>query len=105
MSKTEYVGPDAAHQEILALHRQLAAERLRADQGWERAEAKSKECAELRERLAVTATNAARYEVLRAHVSPRNVRISMNTVPPIGQTPKERIDMLCDIIIAARRGR
>lgn len=37
--------------EILALHRQLAAEKLRADQGWERAAAKSKECIELRERM------------------------------------------------------
>ncbi|MFK3741388.1 hypothetical protein, partial [Massilia sp. TN1-12] len=37
--------------EILSLHRQLAAEKLRADQGWERAKAKSKECIELRERL------------------------------------------------------
>ena len=41
--------------EILALHRQLAAEKLRADQGWERAEAKSKECIELRERMAAPA--------------------------------------------------
>jgi hypothetical protein len=39
-------------EEILALHRQLAAEKLRADQGWERADAKSKECIELRERMA-----------------------------------------------------
>jgi hypothetical protein len=38
--------------EILSLHRQLAGERLRADQGWERAEAKSRECIELRERQA-----------------------------------------------------
>lgn len=38
--------------EVLALHHKLAAETLRADQGWERAEAKSKECNELREQLA-----------------------------------------------------
>jgi len=38
--------------EILALHRQLAGEKLRADQGWARAEAKSRECIELRERMA-----------------------------------------------------
>lgn len=37
--------------EILALHRQLAGEKLRADQGWERAEAKSRECIQLRERM------------------------------------------------------
>lgn len=43
---------EAREPEILALHRQLAAERLRADQGWARAEAKSKECIELRERMA-----------------------------------------------------
>jgi hypothetical protein len=41
-----------AKEEILSLHRQLAAEKLRADQGWQRAEAKSKECIELRERMA-----------------------------------------------------
>lgn len=40
------------NEEILALHRALAGEKLRADQGWERAEAKSKECNELRERMA-----------------------------------------------------
>lgn len=39
-------------EEILALHRQVAAERLRADQGWERAEAKSRECLALRDRMA-----------------------------------------------------
>lgn len=43
-------------EEILALHRQVAAERLRADQGWERAEAKSRECIELRDRLAAYAS-------------------------------------------------
>jgi hypothetical protein len=37
--------------EILVLHRRIAAETLRANQGWERAEAKSKECIELRERM------------------------------------------------------
>lgn len=42
----------AEHEEILTLHRQLAAEKLRADQGWERAEAKSRECINLRERMA-----------------------------------------------------
>jgi hypothetical protein len=43
---------DSATDEILSLHRQLAAEKLRADQGWQRAEAKSKECIDLRERQA-----------------------------------------------------
>jgi hypothetical protein len=36
----------------LRLHRQLASERLRADSGWERYEAKNKECLALREQLA-----------------------------------------------------
>jgi hypothetical protein len=43
---------DKLKNEILSLHRQLASEKLRADQGWSRAEAKSKECIELRERMA-----------------------------------------------------
>lgn len=104
MTKTECTPQDATRdEEILALHRQLAAERLRADQGWARAEAKSRECAELRERLASATTDAARYTVLRAHVSPKDVRIFMNTIPPEGQTLEERIDMLCDIILEARR--
>ena len=38
--------------EIISLHRQLAAEKLRANQGWGRAEAKSRECINLRERMA-----------------------------------------------------
>lgn len=41
-----------AEEEVLSLHRQLAAEKLRADQGWQRAEAKSRECIDLRERMA-----------------------------------------------------
>jgi len=41
-----------AEEEVLSLHRQLAAEKLRADQGWERGEAKSRECLDLRERMA-----------------------------------------------------
>ena len=45
----------AKDDEVLALHRQLAAEKLRADQAWTRAEAKSKECVELRERMAAGA--------------------------------------------------
>lgn len=98
--------PPSADDEVLALHRQLATERLRADQGWARAEAKSKECADLRERLSITSEaelDAARYEILRAHVSPKDVRIFMTTIPPEGQTLEERIDMLCDIILEARR--
>jgi hypothetical protein len=43
-------------EEILTLHRQLAAEKLRANQGWERAEAKSRECLQLRERMALGAS-------------------------------------------------
>lgn len=39
-------------EETLALHRQLAAEKLRADQGWERYEAKNRECLGLREKIA-----------------------------------------------------
>jgi hypothetical protein len=42
-------------EEVRSLHRQLAAEKLRADQGWARAEAKSKECIALRERMAQAA--------------------------------------------------
>lgn len=42
----------AQNEDILALHRQLTAEKLRADQGWARAVAKSKECIELRDRMA-----------------------------------------------------
>jgi hypothetical protein len=42
----------AQHDETLALHRQLVGEKLRADQGWARAAAKSRECIELRERIA-----------------------------------------------------
>lgn len=42
----------ARDKEVLSLHRQLAAEKLRADQGWARAESKSRECIELRERMA-----------------------------------------------------
>jgi hypothetical protein len=41
-------------QEILRLHRELGASRLYAKQGWQRAEAKSKECNEIRMRLANT---------------------------------------------------
>lgn len=52
---TDLVDPASARSdEVLALHRHLAAEKLRADQGWQRAEAKSKECIELRERMAGT---------------------------------------------------
>jgi hypothetical protein len=40
------------NEEILALHRQLAAERLRADRAETRSDAKSRECIELRERMA-----------------------------------------------------
>jgi hypothetical protein len=43
---------ETANDEILALHRRLAAEKLRADRAEERADAKSKECIELRERMA-----------------------------------------------------
>lgn len=43
------------HDEILALHRQLAAEKLRANLAEARAMAKSRECIELRERLATRA--------------------------------------------------
>lgn len=42
----------AQNDEILSLHRRLAGEKLRADQGWARAEAKSKECIQLRDRMA-----------------------------------------------------
>lgn len=48
-------------------------------------------------------TNAARYEVLRRRVSPGDVRIQMTKTPPEGQTPEERIDMLCDLVIEAQR--
>lgn len=41
-----------ADEEILALHRRLAAETLRADRAEARATAKSRECIELRERIA-----------------------------------------------------
>lgn len=52
-NKQTTVAPaEQASEEVLALHRQIAAEKLRADQGWQRAESKAKECAELRERLA-----------------------------------------------------
>jgi hypothetical protein len=44
--------------EVLALHRKLAGETLRANQGWERAEAKASECNELRERMAQRASSA-----------------------------------------------
>jgi hypothetical protein len=48
------------------------------------------------------ARDALRYRVLRQHVAPRDVSISM-TVPwqdiPPNQTISERIDMLCDSII------
>lgn len=43
------------NEEILALHRQLAAERLRADRAETRSDAKSRECIELRERMAAPA--------------------------------------------------
>jgi hypothetical protein len=43
---------DSANDEILTLHRQLAAEKLRADRAEGRADAKSQECIELRERMA-----------------------------------------------------
>ena len=62
-----------ASDEILALHRQLAGEKLRANQGWARAEAKSHECIELRERMAAattTAKNAAvGFDVQKVHMS------------------------------------
>jgi hypothetical protein len=46
--------PEQANQseEVLALHRQLAGEKLRADRAETRADSKSKECIELRERMA-----------------------------------------------------
>lgn len=39
-------------EELSKVHRELATSRLYAKQGWERAQAKSKECTELRERMA-----------------------------------------------------
>lgn len=49
------------------------------------------------------AKDAARYRVLRRHVAPRDISLSM-TVPvtdiPPDQAIEERIDMLCDIEIA-----
>jgi hypothetical protein len=39
-------------EDIGALYRKIAAEKLRADLGWDRAQAKSRECIELRERMA-----------------------------------------------------
>jgi hypothetical protein len=45
----------APSEEVLALHRLLAAEKLRADKGWQRYEAKNRECLNLREKLAAPA--------------------------------------------------
>lgn len=49
--------------------------------------------------LANAQQDAARYRVLREHVSPSTVRITMRSIPPQGQSPEERIDMLCDQLI------
>jgi len=51
-SSGEAKGAAVADEEVLALHRQLAAETLRADQGWQRYEAKNRECLDLRAALA-----------------------------------------------------
>jgi hypothetical protein len=45
----------SSNEEILALHRLLAAEKLRADRESARADAKSRECIELRDRMAALA--------------------------------------------------
>jgi hypothetical protein len=49
-----------ADEEIIALHRRLAAETLRADRAEARATAKSQECIELRERMAASPAAEAR---------------------------------------------
>jgi len=48
------------------------------------------------------ARDAARYRVLRMHVAPRDVSISMQVPPediPPDQAVEERIDMLCDQVV------
>jgi hypothetical protein len=57
--RTALAQPQVENETILALHRQLAGEKLRADQGWARAEAKSAECTLLRERITFTCVQAA----------------------------------------------
>lgn len=69
-----------ANDEILALHRQLAAEKLRADRAEARATAKSRECIELRERMAAR--------------------------PPIPRTPEQAIAFIgnqCEVIEEAEQ--
>lgn len=44
--------PNPPSDDLLAIYRQIASERLRADQGWARAQMKADECNQLRERLA-----------------------------------------------------
>jgi hypothetical protein len=51
-----------ADEEIIALHRRLAAETLRADRAEARATAKSQECIELRERMAASPAAEARIK-------------------------------------------
>ena len=54
--------------------------------------------------LAADARDAARYRVLREHVAPRDVSISMQVpvedIPP-EQSVEDRIDMLCDQLVCA----
>jgi hypothetical protein len=72
---------ETANDEILALHRRLAAEKLRADRAEERADAKSKECIELRERM-------ASVPPLTASAAP------VQTAEPIGFISEDAKDML-----------
>jgi hypothetical protein len=78
----------SADDEITALHRQLAAEKLRADLAETRAASKSKECMELRERMAArpaipsTPEQAIAFignqcEVIEYHEQPDRVRFQL----------------------------
>lgn len=46
-------------------------------------------------------TDAERYRILRAHIKPGDVQLAMTRLPPKGQTPEQRIDMLCDLYAGA----
>lgn len=71
---------------------------------WKRtAQEKDQIIIDLRVQLASAQKDAARYRVLREHVAPRDVSISMMVPPqdiPPEQSIEERIDMLCDGFIA-----
>jgi hypothetical protein len=90
------IGQQADSDEVLALHRKLAAETLRADQGWQRYEAKNRECLDLRAARSahLSATNSGTEGVDTDDCAAFSDAVLFGTAPAPQAAPDDGVKLL-----------